>query len=63
MIDKLINKFNKLYPGYHMELDRFNSYKRCYYISVTEPVCGLTSEYIFSSLHELREWINGVVID
>ena len=62
-IQKLIAKFKRMYPDYDAYLDPIDSRKGYYWISITEPVCGLSSWYCFGTCREFEEWINGVVLD
>ena len=62
-MEKLVRRFNRLNPDYHAELEWRDSYPGWYAVYITEPVCGLTSIYHFSTCAEFREWMDGVVLD
>ena len=59
---KLVNRFNRLYPADKAELSS-DSWEEKYTVYITEPVCGLTSRYVFTTCNDFLDWINGVVLD
>ena len=59
-MQKLVDRFNKMNPDYHAELD---SWEQKYTVYITEPVCGITGRYVFKSCREFDEWMKGVVLE
>ena len=62
MVKRLVKRFNRLNPGYTAEIYDLESYRGCYRVYITDDAYGITSEYIFATAREFREWINGVVL-
>ena len=61
-MERLVKRFNRMYPDYKAELSR-DTWEPRYSVYITEPVCGITSRYIFHSCREFMEWMGDVVLD
>ena len=61
-VKRLVKRFNRLHPGFTAEIYDLESYRGCYRVYITDDVYDVTSEYIFATARELREWIDNVVL-
>ena len=61
-MEKLIKRFERLHPDYEAHFNDWESCPGYYVIFITQH--GLwPAEYIFSTLKDFREWMDGVVLD
>lgn len=61
-MEKLVARFNRLNPDYIAELCT-DSWELPNTVYITEPVCGLTSRYVFDSCRDFKDWMDGVILD
>ena len=60
-MERLIKRFNRLYPGVHAELDWINSYPGWYTVVITDNDYGVNDRYHFQTCNDFRDWMEGVV--
>ncbi len=61
-MQKLIKRFERVHPGFFAWLDPLESYSGYYRIIIYDKWAGST-QYIFKTCREFKEWTDGVVMD